>query len=120
MRIARPVFSIFRKQAKDLARDRGIALSAAQLALAREYGFTRWERLVDHVRRVRNEAALTTPLIRPAELRPGRPYTLEDSTVVTTDLSRGADVDRAGMPWATPLAWALRGGHDVVAARLTR
>ena len=35
-------------------------------------------------------------------------------------LARGADVDRAGMPWATPLAWAVRKGHDAVAARLRR
>jgi len=33
-------------------------------------------------------------------------------------LARGADVHRAGTPWATPLAWALKKGHDAVAARL--
>jgi ankyrin repeat protein len=33
-------------------------------------------------------------------------------------LNRGADPERAGMPWATPLAWALKKGHDPVAARL--
>jgi hypothetical protein len=33
-------------------------------------------------------------------------------------LDRGADVQHAGMPWATPLAWAVAKGHDAVAARL--
>jgi ankyrin repeat protein len=33
-------------------------------------------------------------------------------------LARGADVKRAGMPWATPLAWAEKKGHDAVAKRL--
>jgi hypothetical protein len=27
-------------------------------------------------------------------------------------LARGADVHRAGMRWATPLAWAVKKGHD--------
>jgi hypothetical protein len=38
--------------------------------------------------------------------------------MVDSLLSRGADVHRAGMPWATPLAWAVKKGHDAVAARL--
>jgi hypothetical protein len=33
-------------------------------------------------------------------------------------LARGADVHGAGRPWATPLAWALKKGHDAVAVRL--
>jgi ankyrin repeat protein len=33
-------------------------------------------------------------------------------------LARGADVHQAGMPWATPLAWAVKNGHDPVAVRL--
>jgi hypothetical protein len=33
-------------------------------------------------------------------------------------LTRGADVHRGGMPWATPLAWALKKGHGAVAERL--
>jgi hypothetical protein len=33
-------------------------------------------------------------------------------------LTRGADVHRGGMLWATPLAWALKKGHDTVADRL--
>jgi hypothetical protein len=33
-------------------------------------------------------------------------------------LARGADVKRAGMPWATPMAWALKNAHERVAERL--
>jgi ankyrin repeat protein len=33
-------------------------------------------------------------------------------------LDRGADVQLAGTPWAMPLAWAVKKGHDAVAARL--
>ena len=81
----RPSLEHLRKQAKHLARASGLALSAAQQRVAREYGFNRWERLLEHVRSVRRDGALTTTLIRPVELRPGRPYTLQDGTVVTTD-----------------------------------
>ena len=35
-------------------------------------------------------------------------------------LSRGADPNAAGAPWATPLTWARRKGHDDVAADLRR
>ncbi|HET7696078.1 MAG TPA: ankyrin repeat domain-containing protein [Vicinamibacterales bacterium] len=82
---SRPSIEQLRKQAKDLARDKGIRLSDAQRLLAREYGFTRWDRLLAHVRGARTGAALTAALIRPVELRPGRPYALPDGTTVTTD-----------------------------------
>jgi ankyrin repeat protein len=81
----RPSLEQLRKQAKDLAREKNVQLAAAQLEVARDYGFTRWERLVEHVRAVRGQHALNTPLIRPAELCPGRPYTLPDGHDVTTD-----------------------------------
>jgi len=35
-------------------------------------------------------------------------------------LSRGADPNKAGAPWATPLAWARRKGHVEIANRLVR
>ena len=35
-------------------------------------------------------------------------------------LSRGADPNAAGAPWATPLTWARRKGHEDVAADLRR
>ena len=81
----RPSLEHLRKEAKDLARAKDIQLSDAQHRVAREYGFPRWERLVEHVCSVRGQGTLTTTLIRPVELRSGRPYTLADGTVVTTD-----------------------------------
>ena len=46
---AEPSLEHLRKQAKDLRRAEGIGLSAAQLALARRYGFASWTRLKRHV-----------------------------------------------------------------------
>jgi len=82
---SRPSLEQLRKQAKDLSHEKNIKLSSAQAEIAHHYGFPRWERLVEHVRAARSQNALDTPLIRPAELRPGRPYTLPDGNVVTTD-----------------------------------
>ena len=39
--------------------------------------------------------------------------------VVALLLERGADVDNAGAPWATPLAWAMRRGHEEIVQLLT-
>src|SRR5580693_922974 len=44
-----PSLEQLRKQAKDLRRSAGIGLSAAQLAVARRYGFASWTRLKRHV-----------------------------------------------------------------------
>jgi ankyrin repeat protein len=44
--------SQLRKQAKELSRADGVALSAAQLALARRYGFPSWPKLRSYVTRV--------------------------------------------------------------------
>ena len=127
----RPSLEQLRKQAKDLARAKNIKLSAAQLVTAREYGFTKWESLVEHVRATRGQSALQTPLIRPVELRPGRPYTLADGTVVTTDdvfamfvAARGGDLTEvkrliARAPglalveynYTPPIHFAVREGH---------
>ena len=81
----RPALEQLRKQAKDLARAKAIKLSAAQFEVAHHYGFSRWERLVERVRAIRSQGALETALIRPVELRPGRPYALQNGDVVTTD-----------------------------------
>ena len=40
--------------------------------------------------------------------------------MITLLLSRGADPNAAGAPWAKPLTWARRKGHDDVAADLRR
>jgi hypothetical protein len=48
---ARPSLESLRKQAKTLARDRGIPLRSAQLALAREYGYAGWQDLLAEVDR---------------------------------------------------------------------
>ena len=82
---SRPSLEQLRKQAKDLAHEKNIKRSAAQSEIAQRYGFPRWERLVEHVRAERSQGALDTTLIRPVELRAGRPYTLQDGDVVTTD-----------------------------------
>jgi RNA polymerase sigma factor (sigma-70 family) len=34
-------------------------------------------------------------------------------------IERGADANKAGTPWATPLAWARKRGHNAIAAKLT-
>jgi ankyrin repeat protein len=81
----RPSLEQLRKQAKDLAHETHITLSTAQRQIAHHYGFSRWEGLVEHVRAAREKDVLDTPLIRPVELRPGRPYTLQDGRTVTTD-----------------------------------
>jgi ankyrin repeat protein len=40
--------------------------------------------------------------------------------VATLLLERGADPNKAGAEWATPLAWAIRKGHDEIAADLRK
>src|SRR5262249_40775025 len=42
----RPSLESLRKQAKKIARERSVSLRAAQLALAREYGFAGWRDLM--------------------------------------------------------------------------
>ncbi len=127
----RPSLEQLRKQAKDLAREKNVQLAGAQLEVARDYGFTRWERLVEHVRAVRGQHALNTPLIRPVELRPGRPYTLPDGHDVTTDevfamfaavragdlkevrrlIARAAGLALVEYNYTPPLHFAVREGH---------
>ncbi len=84
----RPSLEQLRKQAKDLLRS-GTAgltkLADAQHAIARRYGFQNWSALARRVRELTGQVPPLGHLIRPAELRPGRPYTLHDGTRVTTD-----------------------------------
>jgi ankyrin repeat protein len=115
----RPSLDQLRKQAKDLLRearsgaegalariapntrptpDARIVLAHAQLAIAREYGFASWPKLVRHVESVSGGFVLR-PLIRPVELSPGRLWKLVDGTDAATDdvfalfvAARGGDV----------------------------
>jgi ankyrin repeat protein len=109
----RPSLEHLRKQAKDLLRDaraddsaalariaagsrdvrdratRGgtgadVLLAHAQLAVAREYGFPSWPRLVRHVE-AGSGGFVLRPLIRPVELEPGRRWTFPDGGMTTTD-----------------------------------
>jgi ankyrin repeat protein len=107
---ARPSLEQLRKQAKELLRaahagdDDGAArlraverkdqerrdpqhaiLADAQLAVAREYGFPSWERLVHHVRELTGDESFLKPLYRPASLRGDRPFVLADGTVASMD-----------------------------------
>ncbi len=102
----RPSLEQLRKQAKDLLRDarggeatalarlhptgRGApdarsTLADAQRAIAREYGFPSWPRLVHHVQTITGDSFVGRPLIRPVELTAGRRWTLADGTEAPTD-----------------------------------
>ena len=104
---ARPSLEQLRKKAKDLLRDaqredhtavarvRAVAdsggtttprplLAHAQLAIAREYGFPSWPKLVHYVESLTGGGGLR-PLIRPIELTSGRQWQLRDGTSASTD-----------------------------------
>jgi len=102
----RPSLEQLRKQAKDLLRAARsgdasalarlsstmpaaerppITLARAQLAIARDYGFASWPRLVTHVEALAGGGFVLRPLIRPVELSPGKRYKLPDGTDATTD-----------------------------------
>ena len=102
----RPSLERLRKEAKDLLRDasRGdvealerisatarvappdeIILADAQLAVAREYGFGSWPKLVHHVESGTSDGFLLRPLIRPVELTSGRRWRLSDGSEAATD-----------------------------------
>ena len=51
----RPSREHLRKQAKRLARERGLRLAEAQLALARDYAFRSWPELIAHAARVNGD-----------------------------------------------------------------
>ena len=62
-----------------------IALADAYLAIAREYGFPSWPKLVRHIEGIGSGGFVLQPLIRPAELSPGRQWTLPGGVRVTTE-----------------------------------
>lgn len=102
----RPSLEQLHKEAKDLLRDarRGDAaaltrmaavtraaprtrsvLADAQLTIAREYGFASWPKLVHHVELAAGRGFVLRPLIRPAELSPGRRWPLAGGADAATD-----------------------------------
>ena len=151
----RPSLEHLRKQAKELLRDaqrgdttaagrvltiteagaaRPPILADAQLAIAREYGFPSWPKLVHHVESITGGTEIR-PLIRPIELKSGRSWQLRDGSSVTTDdvfamfvaarEGDGATVKRlvAQTPllatveynYTPPLHFAVREGHRAIA-----
>ena len=151
----RPSLEQLRKEAKDLLREarrnepaaierisaarRDVAggrviLAHAQLAIARQYGFAAWSDLVHHVESISGETFALRPLIRPVEMASGKPQTLADGTVVTTDdvyamfvATRAGDlravkqlVERAPAiatveyNYTPPIHFAVREGHLAV------
>jgi ankyrin repeat protein len=101
----RPSLERLRKEAKDLLRDARrrdvealariaattasapdeIILADAQRAVAREYGFASWPKLVHHVNSGTGDGFVLRPLIRPVELTSGRRWTLGDGSEAATD-----------------------------------
>src|SRR6187455_3686443 len=81
----RPSLEQLRKQAKELldalrATDPSAILAAAQHALAREYGFDSWAKLVHHVESLQPQHRM----LRPSELKSDQP--------LTWSAGRGTDV----------------------------
>jgi ankyrin repeat protein len=115
-----------------------ISLAHAQLAIARDYGFQNWPKLVRHVKAVVSTDVVRRPLIRPAELRPGRRYQFPDGTEATTDdvfamfvAARDGDLEAvtravARFPalatveynYTPPIHFAVREGHRDIVERL--
>ena len=151
----RPSLEQLRKQAKSLLRDaragdtaalrrltsqqrdahaEHVSLSDAQLALAREYGFASWPKLVHHVESITGSDFVLRPLIRPVELASGRRWKLPDGTDVAADdvydmfvASRDGDVRGVKrlverMPalatveynYTPPIHFAVREGHRAI------
>ena len=132
----RPSLEQLRKQAKDLLHERRAAgrpatLSEVQLALARDYGFPSWPKLVHHVEAITVRGFVLRPLIRPSELSSGRRWKLLDETDVSADhvfamfvAARDGDVAEAkrlvryqrGLAtveynYTPPIHFAVREGH---------
>jgi hypothetical protein len=110
-------------------------LSNAQLAVAREYGFASWAKMVHHVETVTVGGFALRPLIRPVELSPGRRWRLPDGTDAQADdvfamfvAARDGDIGKVkqlvtrSVSFATveynytpPIHFAVREGHRELA-----
>ncbi|MGH7620727.1 MAG: ankyrin repeat domain-containing protein, partial [Gemmatimonadaceae bacterium] len=113
-------------------------LAHAQLAIARQYGFPAWSDLVHHVESLGGSAFTLRPLIRPVEMAPGKPRTLADGTVVTTDdvyamfaaaregdlravkrlIERAPAIATVEYNYTPPIHFAVREGHVAITALL--
>lgn len=155
----RPSLERLRKEAKDLLRQaRGndaaaiqriastrrdipggrIVLAHAQFTIAREYGFSGWTDLARHVESIAGGGFALRPLIRPVEMSPGKPRTLGDGTVVTTDdvyamfvaaregdrravnrlVERAPAIATVEYNYTPPIHFAVREGHLAIAELL--
>lgn len=155
----RPSLEQLRKQAKDLLRDaragdahalariapieRGasgdrITLADAHLAIARNYGFPSWPKLVRHVQTATDGGFVLRPLIRPVELSSGRRWKLPDGAHVSTDdvftmfvaaregdtaavtrlVRRAPSLATVEYNYTPPIHFAVREGHRDIAELL--
>ena len=154
----RPSLEQLRKQAKGLLRDARsgdatarariaavsdadpaarIQLAHGQLAIAREYGFASWPKLVRHVE-ARIGGFVLGPLIRPVELAPGRRWKLTEGIEASTDdvyamfvaaregdearvrrlVSRIPSLATVEYNYTPPIHFAVREGHRKLAELL--
>lgn len=151
----RPSLEQLRKQAKDLLRDAragdasalarlatterapGVrtTLSDAQLAIAREFGFPSWPKLVHHVETVTGGGFVLRPLIRPVELATGRRWKFADGGEAQADevfamfvaardgdvaavkhlVTRTPSLATVEYNYTPPIHFAVREGHRDVA-----
>jgi len=130
----RPSLEQLRKQAKDLLRaaragdasanariaairnaGERLMLSHSQLALAREYGFASWSRLVHHVEGITGGFTLR-PLIRPVEMR-GDVYAMfvasrdGDMRTVKRLVDHTRELAIVEYNYTPPIHFAVREGH---------
>ena len=129
----RPSLEQLRKQAKEhldtlRATDPSVSLAAAQLALAREYGFDSWPKLVHHVESMQPE----NRMVQPAELKSDQRLmwssgrgtdvwaliqacTSGDLETVRALIARDPSLARAHYDYRKPLYFAVRENRiDVV------
>ena len=130
---ARPSLEQLRKQAKEHLQtlrttDSSATLSAAQHALAREYGFESWPKLVHHVESLQPDRQM----LQPAELKADQPLTWSagrgtdvwalfqacakgDLQKVQASIAKDPSLARAHYDYRKPLYFAVRENHVDVA-----
>jgi ankyrin repeat protein len=149
----RPSLEQLRKQAKDMLRDarrgdatalaritvhgRGVAsahigLADAQFAIAREFGFPSWPKLVHHVEVLAGGGFVLQPLIRPVDLAAGRRWKGTAGALASTDdvfamfaavragdlatvkrlVARNPSLATVEYNYTPPIHFAVREGHQ--------